>query len=231
MIVFLLEVGFYIHSAAFRNGVFGFGAARYIFNASIDLSFVQIKIFLLGWVLTCAWAYFKETENKTDEIKWALYFCNIVVFLSFGLSMWHPQWLLIAVPFLVLSTFIHKKADTFFFIDILMMFFYIGFTVNMWPNHVDQNLFNLGILKNYTTSIIGTSFTMSDLFIIKNKSLWYSCFSALLLVNAVFKHPKFCMENINESIDKHWNLVRARFIVGISIFLVPAFMCLAAIFI
>lgn len=94
MLVFLLEVGFYIHSAAFRNGVFGFGAARYIFNASIDLAFTQIKIFLLGWVLTCAWAYFKETENKTDEIKWALYFCSIVVFLSFGLSMWHPQWLI-----------------------------------------------------------------------------------------------------------------------------------------
>lgn len=230
-IPFLLEVGFYIHSVAFRKGVFGFGATGYLLQASIETSFFQIRLFILGWILTCAWAYFIKSENKKDEIKWTLYFCNITIFLIFGLSMWHPQWLLFAVPFWVLSTFINKKPDIFFLIDILMMFFFIGFTVNVWTNHVDQNLFNLGILKEYTTNIIGTSFTMSDLFIIKDKSLWFSFFSALLLVNTVFKHPKFCLENFYENIDKHWNLIRARFTIGISIFLIPAFISFAACFI
>lgn len=231
MLPYIIEVGFYIMSQAFRTGVFGFGAIKYILIASINIGFAQVSIFIIGWIVLCACAFFKETESDKETIKWALYFSNIVTFLLFGLTMWHPQWLLFAVPFWVLSTFINKKSDIFLLIDILLMLLFIVFTINFWQNGVDQSLINYGIFGKYTFRIIGNQLTMSDLYIIKNSNLIFSFFSAILLVSVIFKHPKYCLENFNESIDKYWNIVRTRFIVGVSLFIVPAFICFAACFI
>lgn len=231
LIPFIVEVSVYIHSAAFRSGVFGFRATNYILNASIRLSITEVKLFILVWSLLCAWAFFTNSLSSHDEVKWALYFCNLILFPLFGLSIWHPQWLLFMIPFLVMAAFINKRPDVYFLLDILMMIFFIGFTVVTFTHNVDQDMFKLGILGRYVKDRIGAQLIMADLFLIKDKSLWYSGFSAILLVSVIFKHPKFCLENFKENIDKYWGIIRARFLIGIAVFLVPATICYAACFV
>lgn len=220
------EVGFYFHSEAFHTGVFGFGATNYIFAAAIPITISEIRLVIVGFLLVCGWAAFTQAKDYADEIKWAVYFCNIIAFIFFGLSFWHPQWLLFAVPLWVLGTFMNKRSDIFFVLDLLAMFFYIGFTVNIWTGNVDQSLFSLGILKKFAGNIDATKYTMQKLFLIHDPGLWFSAFSSILLINAIFKHPKFCVEDFQESIDHFWGYVRARFVLGVSIFIVPAFACL-----
>lgn len=232
MIPIAIETAIYMGSSAFVAGVLGFGVVNYILEAGTVIHGQTHLSFVVIFLLLCyAWAYFINTKDRYEEVKWMLFFSNIVVFLCFGFSMWNPQWLLLAVPFLVLSTFINKKFDTFIILDVLCMLFFVMFTINTWPNHVDQAMLNTGVLKDITKGSVGKYLTMADIFMIKNTTILYSCFSATLLINVVFKYPKFCLDQFSDSVDKFVKLIRVRFLVGISTFLVPATICLISIFI
>jgi hypothetical protein len=221
-----IEVAVYILSPAFRKGIFGFSATNYIIIPSISNGANFIHIVVVAWILICGWAYFKDVTETADLAKWGLFFCNLVVFLLFGLSSWHPQWLMFAVPFLLLTAFMNKKFDFLILFDVLMMFCFVFFTVNSFRNTADQSMFSLGILEKLAVRV--NEFPMSTFFVPSFGSIMFSFLSGFFLVYAVFTHPKFCMDDLSESIDKHWNLVRVRFIAGVSIFVIPAFICLIA---
>ena len=223
---YAIEVLLYFPSAAFRDGVFGFSATGYIFNASINTGFQNISLVVVFWLAICAWAYFKDLDSKEDHVRWFLYFSNLTMFLCFGLSMWHPQWLLMAVPFWVMGACINKKFHIFMVVDILLMLIFIMFTVNYWVNYLDQQLFNLGIFRHVLPDNLGHKLMMRDVFIVKNHDLLMSAFSGILLAIALFKHPKFTQTDFKESLDKHMALIRTRMILGVGIFVVPAFICL-----
>lgn len=225
-IPYALELLIYYPSSAFQDGVLGFGATGYIFNASIDTGFQHISLIVILWLAICAWAYFKDLDTKEDYARWFLYFANLIMFLVFGLSMWHPQWLLMAVPFWVMGACINKKFHIFMAVDILLMLVFVMFTVNFWVKHVDQNLFIFGIFQNIVPETLGRKVMMKDIFIIQNRDMLMSAFSGILLAIGLFKHPKFTQADFTESLDKHMALIRTRMILGVSIFVIPAFLCL-----
>jgi len=220
-----LEILVYYPSSAFRSGVFGFGASGYIFSVAFTTQYFSISVFIVLWIVLAAAAYFQDALTDAAVLKWSLFYGNIVTFLLFGLSMWHPQWLLFAVPFWILGSFISKKFDIFMILETLMMLFFILFTVNFWINHVDQQMFSWGIFRGLLDGRINSFMTIREIYRIHDINLLYSILSGLLLVNAIFKHPKFCSEIVSEPVDQHWGWTRFRFLGGISIFLVPAFIC------
>ncbi|MDD3048718.1 MAG: glycosyltransferase 87 family protein [Bacilli bacterium] len=226
MIPIAIEILIYIWSPAFRDGVLGFSATGYIFGTQIVGTGMSIKLFVFFWLVLCACSYFKEIKDNDSFIKYVFFYCGLVCFLIFGMSLWHPQWVLFMTPFLVFGTVINKKTDIYLFLDILLMFFFIAFTVNFWTNHLDQQLFIRGIFKYMATGIESTTFMMNSLFRISDKDIFYTAFSAILFIKVIFSHPKFCMENIKTEINKHIPIIRARLIIGILIFIIPAFICL-----
>lgn len=222
----LLEVIIYIGSVAFRTGVFGFGATSYIFNAKIDTGYYSISLIVLLWALVCLGAYLKNVENKQDVIKWSLFFANLIMFLLFGLSMWHPQWLLFMVPFMTLGLVINKRSDLLLMLDIVLMVLFCVFTVNQWQNHVDQQLFNLGVLSRFIKDDINSGLTIRGLYKFSDMNLIMSLFSSVLLISSLLKLPKYSVKNLYESdFVKKRKLIIARFLIGIGFFVIPAFLC------
>jgi hypothetical protein len=230
MLPLALEILIYLPSDTFRKGVFAFGATGYIFKIALSSPYFSISLFLVFWIVLAAAAYFQEADKPGDVVKWSLFYGNIVTFLLFGLSMWHPQWLLFAVPFWVLGTFISKKFDIFMILEVVMMLLFIMFVANIWATDLDQGLFNGGIFRAPLDGRIGAFLSFRDIFPIHNRDILFSAFSGVLLVNALFKHPKFCVDDISEPVDRHWGWARFRFIGGIAIFLVPAVLCLVVAF-
>jgi hypothetical protein len=225
MLPLILEVLIYLPSQAFRTGIFGFGATNYMFYASIGLTIVSIRIVVMLWILLSTYAYFKELSDDFEIIKWSLFLSNLVTFLIFGLSFWHPQWLLFAVPFWVLGTTLSKKFDIFMIIEFLIMVFFVIFTVNIWPVNVDQNMLTFGIFKSFIVGDINAGLTMAKLYIFNNLDILYTVFSSLLLVYVLFKHPKYQIEKVEDAeiTGMGWNFLRIRFVLGISFFIIPAF--------
>jgi hypothetical protein len=215
----------YVSSDAFRIGVFGFYATNNLFQMTLNTPYFSLQLVVVLWIAVSAFAFFKDVTEQSDIVKWSLYYANIATFLIFGLSMWNPQWLLFAVPFWTLGAFIQKRLDIYMVIDILLMGAFTLFTVNYWIDHVDQDLFSLGIFKHIVGDNINRFLTMRGIFLYHNLNTIYSVFSGLLLASALCKHPKNASDDISASVDQHWPWVRVRFLLGVSIFLVPAFIC------
>lgn len=219
------EFAFYFHSPLFRQYVLGFGPTGYVYQAGIDTGAAHLSLVMMLFCAICALAYFTHTETKGELSQWSFYLGCLVIAVIFGLSQWHPQWLLFAVPFWVMSSFLNKDTKIFMVLDIFMMLVFIVYTVNIWPDHVDQELFSWGIFGDYIHKYIGTKLTMREIFHITDMNMVGSLFTTLMIVAALFKHPKYCTENVNSSADSAMGYIRMRFIGGLAVFLVPAVMC------
>ncbi|MBW5392068.1 DUF2029 domain-containing protein, partial [Brachyspira pilosicoli] len=225
-IPFIIETFIYIYDPAFRTGVWGFGAISYVLRSSI--SGLDIKLFPLFWIILCGYVLFTDIRNNKDFNKYIFFYLSILSFLLFGLSFWHPMWLIFITFFLAFGTAINKRYDVFLLIDIAFMFFSIMFTMNIWGKDYMEFFIEYGILKDI--GIRNATITMSQIF--KDKySISFTFISGILLLNAIFKHPKFCFEDINEDISNSMFLIRLRFIFGLAIFIIPAFISAISVFI
>ena len=225
VLLYIIEVLIYMPSEAFRNGIFGFSATGYIFNLSLDNGYTQISVAVVAWIMVCAVAYFIDV--KYVEIEWVIFLLNIVTFICFGLSMWHPQWLLYAVPVWTLGTALGRKKEIYILLDLLLYIIFIVFVTNWWQGTVDQGLLKNGILKVFMdVNLIGQNLMMKDLYILNNKNLLFSSFVPVLLVTVVFKHPKFLQKIEEVQIDNYIAYIRVRYILGILFFIVPSMVCL-----
>ncbi|MFQ9510812.1 MAG: glycosyltransferase 87 family protein [Lachnospiraceae bacterium] len=241
MIPYAVEFLLYSGSETFKNYAFGIGSkgdnpTGYIFNAGIFTGFglgqeqytVSLVILVFGFV--CALAYFTRIQTKKELVKWTFYLTCLVFFAIFGLCKWHPQWLLLAVPFWVISAFIHKDTKIFMAIDLLFMLFFTIFNVSMIPENVDQAMLNNGIFRVLLNGTIGTKLMMKDIIGVLDPAMCLSMISVIILVYAVFKHPKYCVEDFSANVDDCIGWIRARFYIGVAIFVVPALICLAVYF-
>lgn len=233
-----LEVLFYRGSPVFQNYVFGIGSSGdnptgYILNAGIDIGFglsamrYQVSLVVLLYGVILGTAYFTSPRDDKDCVKWVFYLSCLTFFALFGLSKWHPQWLLFAVPFWVISAFMHKDTKIFMIIDLLLMGLFVVFLVQMVPNNVDQAMINKGVLGGLVDGEIGTKLTMADLVGRLDRTLCVSAISMIMLVYAVFKHPRYCLSDMSQMTEcMGW--MRTRFLCGVGFFVIPAFVCLAA---
>ena len=218
IIPFAIELLIYISDSAFREGVFGFGAIFYIFNFTIK----NIKIFLMFWIFICGYTYFNEVKNKSENEKYIFYYLSLVSFMLFGLSDWHPMWIIFITPFLVFGTVINKKYNIFMILDIFLMLFFICNVVNIFPKYLDAYLLSNGIFNSILDVKNNSSLLMKSIF---KDSNWlaYTFFSGLLLLNAIFKHPKYDFDNINEDISDAMPYISLRLVIGMMIFIIPSF--------
>ncbi|MBR3642748.1 MAG: hypothetical protein IKN57_04490, partial [Parasporobacterium sp.] len=112
-------------------------------------------------------------------------------------------------------------------IDLLFMFFFVMFIVQVIPDNVDQAMFNHGILASKIGNDIGTEKMMRDYIAFLPDELCLSLISMIMLVYAVFKHPKFMADDPAAEV-KCMGWIRARFLIGVGFFVLPAFLCLRA---
>lgn len=220
----LLVILPYLASPVFESGMFGYQVASYGWGPSIWNGYVHLHLVLVGWMVACAWAYFVEPEGRLGLANWAFFFANLSVFLLFGLALFHPQWILFATPFWVLSSFMNRRLCTFLALDIVMMLFFVAFAASF--HGIGEDLFALGVLKGLAVPVLGNTVDLKRLLLSPDASMVYSAFSALMLIQAVFKHPRFCAEQPNRTPLPSPALMRTRFLGGIAIFVVPAFLSL-----
>lgn len=231
---FLFECLFYLKSPMFHKGVFNFAVKDNLFTASINLGFVSFSWFLVFWVVLLGWAYYTETSamTRTEFVNWALYFSNFIICLVFAICVWHPQWLLIAMPFVILSTFLNKNPRIFLLIEIFMFAVFVIYSAQAWLDGVDQHMLAKGIFKKLMSPIdsdYGVPLSMSSFLHFGGVNFNFSLLSGLFIFNLIFKHPKFCVEKIDCSFEKIvscWNMVRVRLFSIVGFWVVPTLFCL-----
>ena len=233
-LLFLLYRG----SAGFSDYVFGLGSSGdtptgYIFSAGIYTGFqlsarsLSVSLVVLVYGAILGLSYFTVPKDAKEEAGWLFYLSCLSFFVLFGLSKWHPQWLLFAVPFWGISSFLHKDTRIFLIIDLLFMLFFVMFIVRTIPENVDQAMLNHGVLGRLVNGDIGTKRMMADMIGFLPDELCLSLLTMIMLVYALFKHPKYLAEDLAAPVcAAGW--LRARFLLGVGFFVLPALLCLRA---
>lgn len=239
MSLFAVEYLLYRHSAGFLNYTFGVGSSGdnptgYIFNLTYFTGFqlsgrtINVSVVVLAYGAVLGWSYFTNPANGAEEARWAFYFSCLALFVLFGLSKWHPQWLMLAVPFWTISAFMTKNPKIYMAVDLLFMIFFVMFNAQTIPQNVDQSMINNGVLAGLVDGDIGTRVMMKDFMDQLSEDMLLSLITMIMLVYAVFKHPKFMSEDPAELQEPRvcagW--VQARFVLGVCFFIIPAFWCL-----
>jgi hypothetical protein len=236
-----MEVAYYFNSQVFLSEMTKYGFIQRTYFAAINiLPDIGIYIFPLLWFLICGVCYYiKVFKNNDSFYQTSFYVCLAVTSALFILVFWHPQYLLLITPFLAITTFKSKHIKYFLVLDLVIMFAFIGFTVCVFPMNVDQSLMTHGILGQFNPNLAISSkaLSMDKLFSFGIKSIvtqagavnnfYFTLFSAILILNILFKFPnRWNSWEDNDRllpVKEYWNYARLRFLGGMAIFIIPAF--------
>ncbi len=218
----LIEVAIFIGSPAFFEGVFGFSVAHNFFAFGLfNIDIISINPYILFWTIIVLYSYFILNEKLNNLNNNLIYLVLTILIGFFFFSYWHPQWMILITPFAVLTTMLHKNRKLFWIIDVFKMLFFVAFVVTKWPQNVDSFLLNLGVLPG-SISVGGSNLLMSDIFILGKHEVFLSLFLGTLVFELLLKNPGLAKLELVQPIINERKLLMIRFILGISIFVIPA---------
>lgn len=146
ILITILQIGFYWHSEVFQESFFALAGDKT--GEAMDRT-KAIYISLL-YIALCAYAYFSNFKLTLLTQEWArntIFICGLAYALMFSLVRWHPQWLLILMPFFALSILFISPSKVFLRFEILAYIAFIWLCVNGWPKNVDVTMVQEGILQ------------------------------------------------------------------------------------
>ncbi len=110
---------------------------------------VDVPIFLLlyaGLLLAC---YFYRPADEAAAARWMPWLGLAVFGGLFLFTEWHPQWLLLVVPFAVLTSLCQRQRAVWLYLENLW-FFGFWLTANLhFPGQIEANLFRFGIFGRF----------------------------------------------------------------------------------
>jgi hypothetical protein len=128
---------------------------------SSDQNFQPIKLIcMLLYILLCVKAYMLKKMAKKDFIKNSIFISYGAYVILFLMVKWHPQWIILLMPFLSLSYSYLKNIIFCFYIEMAGTFSFVTLTVNTWKDNVDQKMITLGPLSSIFDSY---NIRMSDI--------------------------------------------------------------------
>lgn len=234
-----IEILIYFKSAGFQKWCFGLGSAT---EEASPISTILSVEYFTGWfknnvryfiyvlvvlfAVLAAWCYFKKTKDDGEEKRYGMYILTLSFACLFALAKWHPHYLMLAVPFWVLTGLMHKDTKIWLILDLLFMFFFSVYNVQFFGTICDETLIQNGLLRIILpTHFVGGGLYMQEIFGMIPKELTLSILTAFIVIYGVFKHPKYMREDMSEMPEKIMGWTRTRTFLGLATFIVPALLC------
>ena len=156
---------------------------------------MDASLFGMAMAVICvaAWLYTPATPAKRDN---AVLYLGLAVFgLLFALVLWHPQWLLLLVPFLVLTTLKNRCGGVLFFVDAVLAAGAVLMIFRILPGALEGDMLDMGVL-NYALgmpySLTGSGIRTVSFYmtlIPRLTDLAPVCFYGAMLAELLFKLP------------------------------------------
>lgn len=230
MVIILINLP-YLHSTRFTSGVQEFGAVDYFFAANLEyyVGGEEWRFYLvpLAWIVICVIAYVRKTEKEPfDQFRAIAFFANLVVWLAFGVVFWHPQWPMIATPFLVFSFFASKRRDVLCLLDIGLTIAFMSFLETVFMG-LTQNFYSLGFFGDQVAGRQVLSAISFDQFcLLKDRNVAFTTFSGVLLARALLIRPEWNLAERISTPQQEALWFRIRSYVGVALLVIPMILCL-----
>jgi len=150
LILYLFFNLIFFKSPSFKvSESFFIGMFNRLIAVGIPTSFGNISFFLISFLIICIFSYFIKTESKDGftYYKYTLYIPLFIYSSLFSFILFHPQWILVLVPYLIINIFLNKNTKGMMFITIGASIGFLFTIVNVpfFRNNVDAVMINLGI--------------------------------------------------------------------------------------
>jgi hypothetical protein len=218
LVVTMAQMAIYWASKPFWEGIFAVPSDK------INSTF---KYLVAVYILICLYAYIKKPRNDNEWRKIAIFISIAAYGTMFTFVVWHPQWLIIAMPFFALATLYIEDKSKFYLIDIVGMLAFVWWVVNTWPGNVDVSMLSWGPLRIFFEYIPLANVDLMTLRLLPVFKVLFHIylFSPLLLL--AYQRSKSTSTYSSSSEGVTW-FFRTRFILGVAIFVVPSLFCALA---
>lgn len=149
-IMFINSPGF-MEAKEFTAGMIG----RF-FMSGIPTYSGLLSAFVLIFMGVCVYAYNKkiDEDNKIEYLTNTLYLSLVSYSAFFMFCLWHPQWILLLVPFLILTLFLTDNPKTTLILYFIISFGYLFVSCHHFPGNVDEAMIDRGMFVEIFDKII-----------------------------------------------------------------------------
>jgi hypothetical protein len=162
-----------------------------IFAVALPGGADDLPIYLLLYACILFGCYLYRPRNA-EAMAHLMPWLGVAVYgLLFVFINWHPQWLVLLIPFWVLSCFAQRQRAPWIYLTVIL---FMGYWISMsfhFPGQLDTALFRWGALGGAWSTWIGTGNTLSFYLslIPYAQELASVAFAAPLLVCVLFQFP------------------------------------------
>lgn len=174
----------------------------------------------------CVWAYFVKPKSKLELFEWVMFFGSGMMFAIFAFMFWHPQWLLLVMPFWGMSAVLSRKSRWLLLADIAFMLIFVMYVSNNWFRELDQGMLEGGIFGSLITGQSGAELMIKDCYLYYNTKVLKALTGVFMLLFAAARYPAFMIDDIKALPSKLLGTIRLRWGAGLALFLVPSLVCL-----
>lgn len=129
--------------------------AERLFVPDFDTGVGAVPIFMALYALGLV-ACLLYTPKEKDRLPLVIWVCLAVFGVLFSLILWHPQWLVLIVPFIVLGTITSQNQRLWLLLDLLLSAGFFAACFIEFPLQVEANMADLALpgILGFATSAI-----------------------------------------------------------------------------
>lgn len=106
----------------------------------------DVPIFPMLYFVLCVAAYLYKPKDDAAKNRGGIWLCLCALGLLFFFIDWHPQWLVLLAPFMVLTTFMEKNKAPWFFVDIAFSAGFFLLCAFRYAHALEANLLDGGLI-------------------------------------------------------------------------------------
>lgn len=225
---FLIQIFLYSHSDIFLGEIFTLLKGKAIGSNQDRISFSKPNVYMLAlYGLGCAYLYFKKYNSDSSWHRDAIFVPIIAYGLMFSAVVWHPQWMVITMPFFALSYIYIRNTKWLAYVDTLASVLLVWIIVNVWANNLDMNMLQNGLMAQFIPSLTHQG---SDFLVRKPVKLFGIIFNLYLFSPAIIYLFEVCLQGNRKRMkyeDLSEKLIAIRFIVAPGLFLMLALLSIS----
>ena len=203
------------------------------------MAVISFNIIALG--VACFFAYRTSIskDNNIDFFAKAIYIPLFIFSIFFITVFWHPQWLVILAPYIILSIFLAKEKGLSFVLDGIAAVAFLIMTPLIFVNNVAENMFgtiwnnvgfnshgniaNIKIIDMYNSVLRALGINASYLIIVMMSVFCFALIFSLYLKFPTKKRAEAVAKTLNNDDEKVFNRANI-WLYGllIFVFIVPA---------
>ncbi len=104
----------------------------------------SLLLVLLAGIYFLCWVWKPANEQSLQQK--AIYLCFVIFAILFLCVQWHPQWLILLTPFMILTTWQSRQPQKWLLLNGIFFVGYFVMTAYLYPGQIESNLFDFGIV-------------------------------------------------------------------------------------